>query len=220
MLGAVSGAGSLAFGTGTTLNIGGSGNVASLSVGTPLTFSGGGTLVYDLNTPASADVIAMTGSPALTLGATTTIAPVGAVPNGTYTLISGAGTIIGTAANLALATSATNNVRGTPAASFTVSSPTVTMTVSGETPTNLVWQGTTSGIWDINTTANWTNTPGGTSDKFFNADTVAFDDTALTTANGTNVTVGTTVYPGSVAVNNSSRVFGFGGSGSIAGGGT
>ena len=123
----------------------------------------------------------------------------------------------GTAANLALAVSATNTMRA-PTATFAAVAPTVTLTLATG-GTNLIWQGNASSAWDINTTANWTNRPGGISDKFFNQDTVNFDDTAAATSNGTNVVLASTVYPAAVTFNNSSKVITIGGAGGIAGGG-
>jgi autotransporter-associated beta strand protein len=202
-----------------TNNIAGSGTTGVLTINGNLSFIGGA-LLYDLFAPATADLITLSGAGrTLSLSGTTTVTPLtGVVTNGTYTLINGISSIAsGGAANLALTTTATNNIRGTPSASFTVSSPAVTLTISGEASTNLFWQGTTSGAWDINTTANWTNSPGGTSDKYFNQDTVNFDDTAAATVNGTNVILSTTLYPAAVNINNSAKIFGLGGAGSIAG---
>ena len=221
LLGNVAGTGTLAFGSGTTLNIGGSGNVTSLGMTTPLTLSGAN-LVCDLPDPnitATADTIAMTGSPALTLAGTTTITPTAPLANGTYNLITGAGTITGTAANLALAASATSGVRGTPSAAFSVSSPTVSMTISGGTGAQpLTWAGNNGPNWDLASTINWTNTGTSLADKFYSLDNVTFDDTYSNVR--TNVALVGTLYPTSVSINSSVNNYNFGGSGSIAGAAT
>ena len=199
-----------------TVNISGSGTNGTLTINGSLALTGG-TLTYDLGLPAGSDTIALTGAtPTLTLSGTTTVTPVSPVTNGTYTLISGISSVTsGTAANLALATAATNGMRNATA-SFAVSAPTVTLTI-GSGGTNLFWQGTSSGAWDVNTTANWTNSPGGTADKFFTADTVTFSDTTLATAAGTNVSVATTVYPAAVIFNNTAKNYSLAGAGGIGG---
>jgi autotransporter-associated beta strand protein len=218
LLGNVSGAGTLAFGSGTTLNIGGPGNPTSLNVGTPLTLSGAN-LVYDLPDPnlsLPSDTIAMAGSPTLTLTGTTTVTPTGPLANGTYNLITGAGTITGTAANLALAASATSGIRGTPVAAFTVSSPNVTLAISGDTGAQpLTWLGTNGANWDLSTTLNWNNTGTSLVDKFYSLDNVTFDDTYPNSSN--NVTLVGALYPTTVTIGSNTRNYNFGGSGSIAG---
>ena len=203
--------------SGGSVNIAGSGTNGTLTVNGGLTLTGG-TLTYDLLTPTTGDdLVTLTGaSPTLNLSGTTTVAVNAPVTNGTYTLINGISTVAsGSAANLALAAAATNAMRKATA-SFTVAAPTVTLTIASGA-TNLFWQGTTSGAWDVNTTANWTNSPGATSDKFFSQDIVTFADTALATVAGTNVTVATTVYPASVTYNNSTKTFSLSGAGGIGG---
>jgi autotransporter-associated beta strand protein len=218
LLGNVSGAGTLAFSSGTTLNIGGPGNPTTLNVGTPLTLSGAN-LVYDLPDPnlsLPSDTIAMAGSPTLTLTGTTTVTPTGPLANGTYNLITGAGTITGTAANLALAASATSGIRGTPSATFTVSSPTVTLAISGDTGAQpLTWLGTNGANWDLSSTINWVNNNSTSLDKFYSLDNVTFDDTFPNSSN--NVSLVGALYPTTVTIGSNTRNYNFGGSGSIAG---
>lgn len=203
---------------GGTLNIAGIGTNGTLTIDGNLALAGG-TLDYDLFAPNSADLIALAGaSHTLSLSGTSAVTPAEPVTNGTYTLINGIGSVsAGGAANLTLAVIGTNAVRGTPNASFAVNAPSVTLAISGESPTNLFWQGVASGAWDVNTTANWTNSPGGTRDYFFNLDTVNFTDTTTNAASGTNVTLSAKVYPAAVVFNNSSHIFSLAGSGSIAG---
>ena len=62
--------------------------------------------------------------------------------------------------------------------------------------TNTVWTGLVNGIWDINTTANWTNV-GTAGNKYLDGSVVQFDDTGIT-----NSVSGGTVTPGAITVNN------------------
>jgi fibronectin-binding autotransporter adhesin len=63
---------------------------------------------------------------------------------------------------------------------------------------NLTWVGTT-GAWDVNNTANWTD--GVSPEKFFAADTVTFDETGTTTA----VTLTGVINPSKVTVNSDTK---------------
>jgi autotransporter-associated beta strand protein len=82
------------------------------------------------------------------------------------------------------------------------------------TPASLTWKGNAANptYWDLNTTANWDN--GGSADKFYNADAVTFDDTAV----GYTVAVqGASVSPSNMTFNNSANAYTV--SGAIAGSG-
>ena len=195
--------------TGTN-NIAGTGTVGTLTVNGNLALTNA-TLVYDLPSPTVADLLVPKGS--LTLSGTVTVQPY-ELGNGTFTIVNGAGSITGTAANLALGS--VSNERGTPSGSFTVGTTNITLTVSGLTPATLAWQGSVNGIWDVNTTANWLN--GGSGSTFYNLDTVTFSDsptTALLTNTGN-------VFPGAVIFSNSATAYTFTntGNGGIAGGAT
>lgn len=193
--------------------LGGSGSIggpvtlqsgASLKPAGTLTTTGnltltGAKLFFDLanvTTPGGSgnDLVSVSGG-TLTLSGTSTVFPNylnGALANGTYTLISGASSTTGSAANLVWSGPA--NARQT--VSFSTSTPgTVLLNVSGSLPATLVWQGTNGNNWDL-TTVNWLN--GNAADKFFNVDSVLFDDTA---ANGT-VGIATAVQPSIVVVSN------------------
>jgi autotransporter-associated beta strand protein len=63
--------------------------------------------------------------------------------------------------------------------------------------TALLWSGTNGSAWDVSTTTNWINAAA--ADKFFNLDTVTFDDTST---NG-NVVITGVAQPASVLVTNS-----------------
>src|SRR5206468_6894209 len=77
-----------------------------------------------------------------------------------------------------------------------------------------VWAGdNATNNWDLNTTSDWKN--GAASDKFFNQDSVTFDDSGSTSP---AVNVVGNVAPANTTVN-SSHNYTFGGSGSIGGSG-
>lgn len=77
----------------------------------------------------------------------------------------------------------------------------------------LTWKGTTNGVWDINTTTNWTI--GATPEKFLNNDVVLFDDSVGT--GSTSVVLDTTVSPASVTFDNDTKNYTLSGSGGISG---
>jgi autotransporter-associated beta strand protein len=186
----------------------------TLTVDGNLTFTGGGTLNFDLasvTTPGGNvnDLVATTMN--LSLAGTTNIVlnPLNAaLAKGSYRLFNYAGTLTGDATNLELAFGPTRQVTTID----TATPNQVNLVVSGDTA-NLVWMGGSAGIvWDVNTSSNWKN--GATSDKFFNLDHARFDDTAGAAA--TSVTLNETVVPGSVTVD-SALDFIFSGTGRISG---
>lgn len=134
----------------------------------------------------------------------------GYIPDGTYTLITCAGTLTGSAANFTV-TDFTVGGRGVQGGYIITTPNSVQLVVTGTPPANLVWAGDgTDNYWDVTTTSNWLNN--GSQDEFFNYDSVTFDDTA------TNFTVNVdqTVTPGSLTVN-ATNAYTISGSGSIAG---
>lgn len=78
---------------------------------------------------------------------------------------------------------------------------------------SILWTGTASSAWDINTTANWKMESSSSASKFFNDDVITFDDTATT---GT-VTLAADVAPASVLFINDSLDYTVSGSGKISG---
>jgi autotransporter-associated beta strand protein len=84
--------------------------------------------------------------------------------------------------------------------------------------TNTKWSGLVNGNWDINTTLNWTNFPGGTATKYQETsvpgDAVTFDDSAAGT---TTVNLTTTLSPDGILVNNPTKIYTFNGSGALSG---
>jgi fibronectin-binding autotransporter adhesin len=109
----------------------------------------------------------------------------------TYTTIGGSGNFalnVSHGATMNLVTN--NNGNGTFTIALNVTSP--------PQPTTDIWTGANSGNWDL-TTANWSI--GGNSSDFFNNDFVIFTNGTLVT----NVTITTTVTPGSTTVNSASN---------------
>jgi fibronectin-binding autotransporter adhesin len=76
------------------------------------------------------------------------------------------------------------------------------------------WSGTAgNGLWDINTSANWTF---GATDLYLDGDVVQFDDTA-TGAGAVGITLPGTVSPSAITAANATRDYSITGAGTIAG---
>ena len=88
-------------------------------------------------------------------------------------------------------------------------SSTLTQTVNAGTD---LWSGTVSGVWDINTTANWTVL--GNPVTYQDGSNVQLDDTAT---GSTAITLNTTVNPLSLLATNSGLAYSITGTGGIAG---
>jgi autotransporter-associated beta strand protein len=196
---------------GGTLAPGSSVAEGTLTINSNLTFSGG-KAILKLNSTTTVgggtnDLIAVGGNLSFTGPTTIQLAPVSGLANQPYTLFTYGGTLSG-ANNITLAstspryalvldTSITNVVR-------------VIATGNG----NLVWQGGAAGnpnAWDVNFTSNWLN--GASLDRFYQGDSVTFNDSATTTL----VTMATQVKPGSIT-NNSTATYVLNGSGSLQAG--
>lgn len=180
----------LAAGTGA-IKVAGDGTVGILSVDGNLTLNGG---VLPVDQAAGViDKIHLAGSGrTLTLSGTNTVS--GFLPAGTYTLIDGFSSSSGTSANFAY----TGGSRGSTG-TFTINPSDVTLEVSAGTPLALTWSGTTNGVWDVTTTANWN----GGAATFFTADDVTFADSPVTST----VTIAGTVRPGSMAFTNATTAY-------------
>ena len=87
----------------------------------------------------------------------------------------------------------------------------VQLSVAGSA-SSLVWSGTNGSAWDVATTTNWLN--GSAADKFYNLDTVTFDDTAT---NGTATVLPNTgtVQPIFLVVSNNTRAYTLNGGGIV-----
>ncbi len=153
------------------------------------------------------DLIQLTGG-TLTLAGVSTVHPQlinGSLTNGTYTLITGGSATIGSAANLAW-----GGASGPMRQSYTLDTSvpgTVLLRVTNNvgvpplSTASLIWRGTNGNNWDLATTTNWLN--GTTADKFYNFDTVTFNDTST---NG-NVVIPGVVQPTWLTVSNATRAY-------------
>jgi autotransporter-associated beta strand protein len=194
-------------------------NLAGSAIAPAGKFSLGGlvvsnaTLYFDLaatNLPGANgnDEIVLTGGP-LVLQGTNFISPNfldGDLGPGTYTLVTGASSIVGAASNLFFPyPNATRR-----SVSLAVTNGSILLTLVGSLG-NLTWLGTNGSAWDLQTTTNWSNA--GVPDEFYTLDTVSFTDSST---NGTVNLIGS-LQPLSVVVSNSARAYSFTGSGSIDG---
>lgn len=135
------------------------------------------------------------------------------IANGTYPLIHYTGTLTGTAPTAA-------SLPGYITGSSIVHDPgtktiSLVVTASSFIPA-LSWR-VGDGVWDINTTANWTQLGGAV--KFNNGNAVTLDDTASGTSPIT-IALSATVTPFAVTANNATKDYIIAGSGSIAGTGS
>jgi autotransporter-associated beta strand protein len=198
--------------TQSTVNVAGSGVAGTLTINGDLMLQGG-SLIMDLaGTPTAGagvnDLISVSGT--LYLYSPTLIQLnllAGNLGNGTYTLIQ-ASALVGDPSNLILPLP--SGGRQSYALDTTSRPGSVLLQVSGSTPASLVWLGTNSSVWD-NGTVNWLN--GTVADRFYNVDSVAFNDSAT---NG-NVSLSGSVQPARAHVNNSATSFIFEGGGSFDG---
>ncbi|MCX6896597.1 MAG: autotransporter-associated beta strand repeat-containing protein, partial [Verrucomicrobia bacterium] len=205
--GTIGGAVSLASGAGIAP---GNSAVGTLTLSNNLTLGGGGTLAYELVGVANSDKLVVRGnfSP---VGTTTINLGVSAMTNGNYTLIEVSGTLGGSTNNFTV----TGGVGGKAYSLAYQSGVTnkVVLTVT-DGPRNPIWTGsggTSSNLWDVNLSTNWSTAIA--HDKFQNNDPATFNDTGLTNP-VVNLTVA--VSPSAVTVNSSGN-YTFGGTGKITG---
>ncbi|MHA3771381.1 beta strand repeat-containing protein [Verrucomicrobiota bacterium sgz303538] len=152
------------------------------------------------------DLISVSGAATINGG---TITPVfNSTPTaGTYTLVKAAGGL--TAASLpTVASIGASRLTFTP----TTTATDLQLTVGGSAKT-LTWTGA-SGTWDLTGASNWTD--GVQTEKFYQYDSVNFDDT---TAGTRSINIVGSLTPGAITVNSSSD-YTFTGAGTIEGGGS
>jgi fibronectin-binding autotransporter adhesin len=131
-----------------------------------------------------------------------------------YTIISSGSTIVDNGYLTGLTPTTIGRLTLTPSESPSDTSIIVTLTGSAG---NLVWNnnaGAGNGLWDIQTDANFFNTGTSAQDLYYEGDNVTFNDS---NSGSYNVTLSTTVNPGSVTVNNNTSAYTFSGA-AISGG--
>jgi autotransporter-associated beta strand protein len=203
--------GNLLQGTGGIVGAGGNGTVGTLNIAGNLTL-GPGTLRFDLSNSGLSGNDQITASGTLTLTGTNDV-NLSAVSGGfdtvnPYALITSSSLVGGNQNNF--------RVAGPLAASRytfafdTASTPnTVKLIVGGAGGANLTWVGDGSAnVWDT-TALNWNN---GGPNKFFTLDNVTFNDSGSASP---AINLSGTLIPGSVTVSNSTKAYGFLGSGSL-----
>lgn len=80
-------------------------------------------------------------------------------------------------------------------------------------PENLVWNGSSTGTWDTDTSVNWINSSNNRQTVFFDGDEVLFNDTEGVP---TNLVVNGTVHPSSVTISAQGNNYTFNGPGTLA----
>jgi autotransporter-associated beta strand protein len=184
---------------------------AGLNLGT----SGGANLLFDL-TAASPTVapVAISGTDSFAVNGTNslTVKSLSPLTTGTYQLLDYTGSISGSSGfgglNLVLPPRVTGNL---------VNNTTDTrLEVNITGADSIKWNGSSSAVWDIETTNNWKLASNGSATNYLQTavgDAVAFDNTA---AGNTNITLNTAVNPASVTFDNS-VAYSISGTGSITG---
>lgn len=193
----------------------GMGNAGTLQLGSSVTAEDGAVLAMDLSndpsgTTVPSDRIQVAGN--LNLSGTVHMVVTalnGSLAPGTYTLLTYAGSLTGSAANIALTLP-----EGT-AHTLNVGSGAITLTVPvTRAAASITWTGGNGGnAWDIARTINWSR--GGSPDTFVSGDSVTFDSSG--SANP-NVTLNHAMPVGGITVSADTN-YTFGGLGSLSGSG-
>ena len=174
----------------------GTGGVGTLTIGNALTLSGT-TLPWDAASTSSYDSISVQGD--LTLSNITTVAAP-ALAGGTYNLITYTGSLLaGDATNLT-AVVASGAIRVGAYSFDTTTQGFVKMSVQSSVTNSLTWSGAASSAWTVPSPLNWS---GGDS-KFYNGDTVTFDNSTAAggTVTLTKFSATVALQPGAVIVSN------------------
>ncbi len=179
-----------------------------------LTLQAGSLLDFELANPATSDSVVVTGTDTLSiLGGQFTLSLLGSIARpGTYTLVDYNGT--------PLSSTDFANLTGIPAmlginsATVTLLNNTANTSVDLLIEANRKWTGQAGdgGHWNLSSVGNWT--PGG---KYFDADSVTFDDTALGTTDIVLDNADGDVAPTSITFDNSTLNYTLGGAGALAG---
>ena len=186
--------------------------VGTITFDDDLTFSGGG-IVFDMDVlpTGNNDLIQVNGTTSVAGGGTITPNFMAGSPAAgqTYTVLDSLGGFSDSVAGWTVLWPG----RGTKPTLFTNGNLLQFTTTSTTGGASIIWTGSTSSAWDVETTQNWTN--GGSPDYYFQGDDVTFDNTA---ANKT-VTLNFAAAPGSVTVDSDSA-YTIAGTGFIEGTGT
>lgn len=187
-----------------------------------LTLESPATLTMDLSSTTAIgggtnDLIVVNGN--LTVnGNNITINPLnGTLASGTYRLFNYSGTLSGSFGTASTGSSSRY--------SFTIDTSTaheVNLVVSGA-PNLLVWNnGANNGLWDVQSSFNWSNLTTHAEDQFYDADIVVLDDTVTNAAHPTtSITIGSgQAVLADVVTNNSTTNYTISGQGTISGGGS
>jgi len=192
---------------------GGPSTIGTLTIGNGLSLSGGN-IALDLNGANNAtgggtnDLLAITGN--VSLSGIVIISPsFSSTPaaSTSYTFGTYTGTLSGES----------NFAAGSRAISLdTATAGQLKLTYTGAASGNLNWSSTSSSAWDVVNSLNWTNTSSSSADRFYQNDTVTFDNTS---GLQTSVVLNTTILPGSVVVNSDSsgNNYNFSGTGGLGG---
>ena len=201
---------------GQTLAPVGIGLTGTLTVNTNLLLTNA-TVAFDLGTPGGAnnDQVAVLGSLALKATNTILVNPLSGFAAGAYPVMTyGAAGLTGdVTTNLKLGGAIADSRYSLL---FDANTPsTVTLNVSGGPAANLTWSGDGVGnVWNLHQTFNWNDSGGANDAKFYNLDTVTFDDTGSASP---AINVVGTLLPSSVNVNGT-KSYTLSGSGKISGG--
>jgi fibronectin-binding autotransporter adhesin len=204
--------GSVTCGTSTSITPGTSAGMLTMG---DLTFNGG-TYVFDVSTTSRDLIVAANLN---LVSGTIQVVASGALTNGVYRLVQYSGGLLsgpGSAANLVVSGF---SQPGKVAALTDFIAGEIDLVISTQGGDSIVWQGDgANNFWDIETTANWTNSSGAAV-QFVQADKVTFDDTSPNTS--VNLQSGGilgAIQPGAVTVNGTqSYTFQTAGNGKITG---
>ena len=171
--------GNVAASSGSQIAPGVTGVPGTLQFNNDLSLAGGSNLQFSLSEALASGNDQINVSGALSLSGTVNVSigtlGLGAQVGNTYTLFNYTGALTGNETNLSVGSGGTRKT-------FTVlptnTTPnTIQVSVGGSAALNLTWVGNVNDEWDLIGDSNW-QAPGPVAEKFFNQDTVTFDDTS------------------------------------------
>ena len=199
---------------GQTLGVIGKSMVGTATVNTNLILTNA-TLAFDLGTPGGAnDQLAVLNNLSLLGTNLVVINPLSGFGPGAYPIITYVGSLTGGVVDNLKPGGAMADSRFNLSFDTTTAANAITLNVSGGPAANLTWSGDGVGnVWNLHSTFNWNDGGGANDAKFYNLDTVTFDDTG---SGSPAVNLVGDLLPGSVTVNGT-QSYTFGGSGKISG---